>query len=236
MQRWVSLVLILLLGIPAFGCMFESRGFSYPEAGLRFRPRENKIKTEADYSSVELVADSRYEVLIPPTLSTIENTSKRVIASGIAGQWTVNSRPLFDEVAVTCYGESTWCNYRLVEERTVDVPWPGLHPPQGVLRVFYLTPKRSAGSFRFGCGGGRCGPVDLDGSAQYTFAVTVYHNGNTIEFCWREDSDREPTERKINQLFRWTEGISFHRPRGGEDTDEDTLVQVVEGGVDPDTM
>ena len=217
MHRLALLSFILAAVGFSFGCKTDD-GFYYPEAGLVFRPH-GKVEAGADYGVANLVENSRYEVLVPPTLILIdEHSEQRIIATGIKDLWTVRERPLYDEVAITYYNEYTWCNYKLVEKRQVDVPWRGLYPPQGTLRIFHLTSKRVL--MVRGCGG-CCRPV-ADTAEQYTYAITVYHNGNTIEFCWREDNPMLNANRKMNDLFAYTKGVMFVRSRTYDDSTPST--------------
>ena len=213
-RRLAAFTTILLTVGLFLGCI-ESKGFYYPEAGLRFRPRSD-VETQADYRNASMANEPRYNVIVPPTLSIVgDDEDKRIITTGIEGLWTVTERPLFDEVAITCYDEGTWCNYELVEEKRVEIPWRGVYPPEGIARTWHLTSTRTV---RY-CGCCGCRTV-RDTTEQYTYTVTIYHAGNTIEFCWRENSRILATDSKIQQLFNCTDGVSFISPRTpGENTD-----------------
>lgn len=214
MRNWLFLLLIIMTAGWFLGCI-ESKGFYYPEAGMRFRPRAD-VETQADYRNASMADEPRYDVIVPPTLSIVaDNEDQRIITTGIAGYWTVTERPLFDEVAITCYDEGTWCDYELVEEKDVEIPWRGIYPPTGIARAWLLTSNRTIRSY------GGCGTRSVkDTTEQYTYTVTIYHAGNTIEFCWRENSGQLATDSKIRQLFNCTDGVSFTNPRIPEENTE----------------
>jgi hypothetical protein len=214
------LIGVILLGLLLSGCE-QNAGFYYPDVGLRFRPH-GSVKTDADYSHAVMADDPRYDVIIPPTLTTVSKGSElRVITTGIRGSWTVTTRPLYDEVAITCYNESTWCNYQLLQERAIEVPWRGLYPPEGTLRVFHLTSKRTSS-------GGCCCRPRTDTDEQYTTTVTVYHGGNTIEFCLRGQAMLSANT-NASDLFKYTDGVTFVPPSTAEDTAGDTNPAPSEG-------
>jgi hypothetical protein len=181
----------------AIGPTPERSGFNYPQAGLRFRPRVH-VTSDTVRGNVATTSNSRYQLLFPRTTSHIESPYVRLLTTGIVGQWQETNRPLFDEVAIQLYGADPTYNFEVVEERQIELPWPGLVNDMGKLRVFRMTDIES-------------------GEVEYSFAVVVEHYGNTIELAWRDGSSEPPDEEKLETFFYWTHGLRFSEPEHVEE-------------------
>ena len=191
-----SFLLFLLIEVScALGPTPECVGFSYPEAGIRFSPRRHVV-SRAKGTEISVAHPEAFTLLFPRIVADVEGQYRRILFSGVAGEWKGSSMPLFDEIGINYYGSKLEYSYQLTEERAIQVPWPGLASKSGTLRVFHMTPLPDSG-----------------GTAQYTFAVTVLHFGNTFEVCWREARDKPPDEQKLEEFFYWTHGLRFFEPR-----------------------
>jgi hypothetical protein len=196
MRSSAAVFLCAVLASCAIGPTPERSGFDYPQAGLKFSPRRH-VTSDTLRGAVAASPQSPYTLLFPRTTSSIENPYRRLYTTGIVGEWDDNRRPLFDEISVSLFRAELEYDFELVEERPIELPWPGLASGSGTLRVFRLKPH----------GGG---------ADQYTFAVLVHHWGNTIEFCWRDQSEVPPDEEKMEQFFYWTHGMRFREPEAGD--------------------
>lgn len=196
-MRLVTFILIAAFSIScAIGPTPERSGFNYPQAGIRFRPRVH-VTSDTTRSSIATSPSDRYQLLFPRTTSHIESPYVRLLTTGIAGQWVQTNRPLFDEIALELYEADPTYNFELVEERQIEVPWPGLVNEMGTLRVFKMTDIES-------------------GEVEYSFAVLLEHYGNTIELQWRDGSGEPPDEEKMEVFKYWTHGLSFREPEREE--------------------
>lgn len=191
--RILHVILFLATVSCAMGPTPETVGFNYPEAGLRFRPRRNVV---SHIVSGEITPEfpDRHTLIFPRTTSEIESRHRRILITGVEGIVQVTDKPLYDEVSENYFGADIVYRFELTEERTIEVPWNGLESGTGTLRVFRMI------------------PVGETGEEQYTFAVTVQHSGNTIEFCWRDSHNIPPDEEKLSHFFYWTHGMSFRAP------------------------
>ncbi len=196
MLRKAVLLALLLLTSCAAGPTPERVGFNYPEAGIRFRPRRG-VASRPIAADAAPVAPDLYNLLFPRTTCLIEGGPRRILVTGITGEWSDNRWPLYDEISVSFFGADPQYRFELTEERQIEVSWTGLASPVGALRVFHMTPLEEG-----------------SGDEQYTFSVTVVHYGNTIEFCWRDGWQSPPDEEKIEEFFYWTQGMRFREPTG----------------------
>lgn len=198
-MRLPTFLIIILLSLScAIGPTPERSGFNYPRAGLRFRPRVH-VTSDTVRGSVAITGNEQYELLFPRTTSHIENPYVRLLTTGIVGRWDKTDRPLYDEISLRLYGADPVYDFELVEERPIELPWPGLVNDIGELRVFKMT--------------------DIDtGEVEYSFSVLVEHYGNTIEFTWRDGSRNPPDEEKMETFFYWTHGLRFSEPEEDPDS------------------
>ena len=172
----------------------ERVGFDYPEAGIKFNPRRHVVSdtvrgAEATTGATDL------KLLFPRTTSLIEGRGKRLLTTGIVGSWDNNQIPLYDEISLKLFGAEKQYDFELVDEKPIDLPWQGLNPPSGTIRVFKMTPATE------------------NAVPQYTFAVYVTHLGNTIEFMWRDSAQSLPDDEKMEDFFYWTRGMTFFEPK-----------------------
>lgn len=195
MHRLALVLCIALLTSCAFGPTPERTGFNYPQAGIKFSPRRH-VTSDTVRAEVAIVEDAPYRLLFPRTKSYIETPHRRLLTTGIEGEWDENSRPLYDEISLVLFGAEPEYSFELTEERDIEVPWPGLASRTAKLRVFHMSPLEGIG-----------------GTPQYTFTVLVHHYGNTIELCWRQARDLPPDEEMLETFFYWTKGMRFYEPR-----------------------
>ena len=190
------LLLIPVLISCAAGPTPETSGFDYPQAGIKFRPRRH-VTSDTLRGNVATVENPPYTVVFPLTKSEIERPEVRLLTTCIAGDYENRERPLLEEVSELNYGMDILYEFELVEERQIDLPWPGLEPPTGTLRVHKMTRIDS-------------------GEITYAFSVLVKHFGNTFEFSWRDVSENPPDADMEETFFHWTHGLSFYEPRKEE--------------------
>jgi hypothetical protein len=188
---FIFLIFLFLAGCAA-GPTPERVGFNYPQAGVRFSPRVHVV-SDTVRGDVAEIEGSEFTLLFPLTKSEIEGPNKRLLTTGIVGEWNDNKMPLYDEVSINLFGVDPNHSYKLTEEREIDVPWRGVETHTGTYRVFEMTPTSE-------------GPV------QYTVAVLVHHYGNTIELCWRDSTTNPPDQAKLEEFFYWTRGLVFFEP------------------------
>ncbi|MCX6646750.1 MAG: hypothetical protein NTY09_10390 [bacterium] len=193
-----ALLLILSICIScAVGPTPETTGFDYPQAGIKFRPRRH-VTSDTVRGNVATVENPPYTVVFPLTKSDIENPNVRLLTTCIAGDYENKDRPLFDEVSELVYGIEIQYDFELIEEKPIELPWPGLEPPTGTLRIHKMTPKDGSSGIR------------------YAWSVLVKHYGNTYEFSWRDVSENPPAADMEETFFHWTHGLSFYEPEVGE--------------------
>jgi len=191
-MRFATPLFFLILISCAVGPTPERIGFDYPEAGLKFRPRRHVV-SDTVRGQVASVDNPQYVVLFKRTRCDIESPDVRLLISGIEGQLTENRQPLFDEIAIKVYRADAMYDFELVDEKEIDVDWPGLMFERGILRTWTMT------------------PVD-GGTEKQTFAVIVEHYGNTIELMWRDSVGSGPDEDTLENFFHWTHGLRFYEP------------------------
>ncbi|MFH1677141.1 MAG: hypothetical protein ABIC40_08965 [bacterium] len=172
----------------------ERVGFNYPEAGIRFSPRRHVV-SDTVRGTEAISGPSEIKLLFPRTTSLIEGRGKRLLTTGIVGSWDNNQIPLYDEISLVLFGAEKQYDFELVDEKPIDLPWRGLNPPTGIIRVFKMT------------------PVTEKDVPQYTFAVYVNHYENTIEFMWRDSAQNPPDDEKMQEFFYWTWGMTFFEPK-----------------------
>lgn len=188
-----TLVLVLLLTACAAGPTPERVGFDYPGAGFRFTPRRNVV-SETTKGQEAPVNTGNYTLIFPRTRSEIEGPYRRLLISGVEGEQHITTSPLYDELSLNFYGADRTYNFEFSEERDIPVEWNGVMTKSGTLRVFHMT------------------PVDESGEEQYTFAITVFHYGNTIEVCWRDGRITYPDDERYEEFWHWTHGLKFYEP------------------------
>lgn len=189
-----SILTALSLVSCAAGPTPERVGFDYPEAGIRFSPRRHVVSRVMGAEVTPLHPEA-FKLLFQRVTSSVESPYKRLLFTGIVGERSEKVMPLFDELSYSYYGITKEYNFTLTDEREIELPWPGLLSKSGTLRIFHMTPVEGT-----------------SGTPQYTFAVTVFHYGNTIEVCWREARDVAPDQQKIDDFFYWTSGLRFLEP------------------------
>lgn len=193
MKQFPLFLFILICTSCAAGPTPETSGFDYPEAGVRFRPRRH-VTSDTVRGNVATVENPPYTVVFPMTKSNIERPDVRLLTTCIAGDYENNERPMFDDVSDLNYGMDIVHDFVLIEEREIQLPWSGLEPPVGTLRVHQMT-------------------LIEGGSVRYAWSVLVKHYGNTFEFSWRDPLDTVPDAGKEETFFHWTHGLRFYEPR-----------------------
>lgn len=193
-KNQIALMLLFVISCAA-GPTPERVGFNYPEFGIKFSPRRYVV-CRAMGTEIKPLNPDAFNLLFPRITAQVENEFRRLLFSAVAGEWTNNNIPLFDEINRTYYGIKETYSFDLVEEKSVEVPWQGLENKMNTLRIFYMAPLPGK-----------------DGSEQYTFTITLYHYGNTFEICWRDASNVFPDQQKIDDFFYWTKGLKFFEPK-----------------------
>jgi hypothetical protein len=190
----IPVFLALLAAACAFGPTPERVGFNYPDAGIRFSPLRGVACRAMSADAAPLHPDS-YVLLFPRMTGTIEEGGRRLLFSGVKGDVDLGTWPLFDELSVSYFGADPQYSFEPVEEKEIDVPWPGISSKTGRYRLFHMVPL-----------------VEGDGNEQYCFAVTVREFGNTYEILWRDGWNSPPDEEKLEAFFHWTRGLRFRQP------------------------
>ena len=191
-MRYIASLLTLILVSCAIGPTPERTGFDYPDVGLKFKPRVH-VTSDTVRGQIASVENPPYELVFQRTTCEIESPDVRLLISGIKGQLTDNSRPLYDEIGVSVFQADPTYDFKLVDEKNITVPWPGVVSGSGILRTWEMTPV----------GGGE---------TSHTFAVIVEHYGNTIEVMWRDPVGSVPDDETLEKFFYWTHGLKFYEP------------------------